>query len=454
MNIKRIVVVLGAVTCLCLACDQGGDGGGEGGGAGPGADVAEGGGDAAPGEDVTGGGQGSPEVPGMACSGAGGEPLSLDVEHEIRWGQYTDSFLGTTASYNVQLLPIVQGGSDPVGLTWEVEGKEYGLQIYEILDFWYAPYGEAFGNRGLATDGEHLYVMEVKKDSILKYQASGDLVNTLSIKGASSEYWSADDLTFDGQDLWINVHSISHERSELYRVSTSGTVLDEVPLSFNARSCITWDGESLWTADEEGLVRISEAGDIAERVTIPGYEGSYYISAMAWTGTEFLVLEGGDIFTVSRDGVPGERFQAPGDCSGDGLAPWNDLVWYSDQCSGLIAGTSPTKRGTRKLVAGFRDFDFDDQSTVSVTVQAEDCEGNTEEKTLTFTQSQLKAGSKFSGGGGGGGDHCECHCTCQYCSSDSTCDGAGCGSCLEICIDVCTGNPDCGGYVTHSGECW
>lgn len=50
-------------------------------------------------------------------------------------------------------------------------------------------------------------------------------------------------------------------------------------------------------------------------------------------------------------------------------------------------------------------------------------------------------------------DHCSCMCSCSWCTSSVTCDGDGCGSCYSICVESCTGNPNCGSYSSHSGSC-
>ncbi len=50
-------------------------------------------------------------------------------------------------------------------------------------------------------------------------------------------------------------------------------------------------------------------------------------------------------------------------------------------------------------------------------------------------------------------DYCSCTCYCSWCSTSTTCEGSGCGSCYSICVDTCSGNPDCGSYSSHTGSC-
>lgn len=131
-------------------------------------------------------------------------------------------------------------------------------------------------------------------------QSSGAAEDPVTIDGRPGLLNAGSELTWDGEAFWFTSDENDPARAELFRVSSTGELLDTVPCPFSGTTgCrgLAWDGTFLWTADRTQVARVDPV------------DGSAVDSLTPWEDTtvsiDFLFAEqvnGNGRSLVVRDG--------------------------------------------------------------------------------------------------------------------------------------------------------
>jgi hypothetical protein len=142
-------------------------------------------------------------------------------------------------------------------------------------------------NRGLAFDGDHIWVGHAGAGRVSKYRASdGALLGTFA---GGSRPW---ELAFDGAHIWTSnsaTNSVTKVRA------SDGAMVVDVPLPFEP-GFLTFDGTHLWVAelshDRVTRVRVSDGA------VLGGFSAGQNPNAMLFDGTSLWV--GGEAGITKR----------------------------------------------------------------------------------------------------------------------------------------------------------
>ena len=207
------------------------------------------------------------------------------------------------------------------------------------------PPSNAFGNDGLAWDGQHLWVAS-NSDGITEpgriWQLDpqdGRVLHSFAAPGPGTH-----DLTFDGQHLW-NVDFLD---DRLYQIDrTDGSVIRSIPAPEGISYGLTWDGSTLWVSESlrsRALLQVDPRdGSVLQTFRPPNLDPA--LSTLAWDGAHLwfgspfddgvfkLDPDDGDVFAFVPYNVMDRGLTY------DGTVFWADTV-PSEICQ-LTLDTSP-----------------------------------------------------------------------------------------------------------------
>lgn len=201
---------------------------------------------------------------------------------------------GATASTS-QTVPVTKTGGSGVVLTLNAPASE---------------------PRGLAWDGQNLWVSDITDDQESFYKISptdGQVLATLPTPGVLPT-----GLAWDGQNLW-NVDAIA---GELFKINPStGDVIQSFGVSFDDPTGLTWDGSNLWLADAEAgkIYKINPAnGKTVSSFNAPGGAPE----GLAWDGKNLwhVDVEENKIYKLDTTGRVLSSFDSPAEFP-------RDLTW-------------------------------------------------------------------------------------------------------------------------------
>jgi len=106
-----------------------------------------------------------------------------------------------------------------------------------------------------------------------------------------------DGLTYDGQSLWVS----SNASNELYKVSLSGAILEELAAPSRYPFGLAFDGQNLWLADgTDRIFELTPDGDILCEFSVP----TDYPGGLAWGDDKLWLTEYGgsqSLFGIEPD---------------------------------------------------------------------------------------------------------------------------------------------------------
>ena len=397
-------------------------------------------------------------LPTMECEGENQGELTAELDKLFYYGSYEDRHLDDQTANHVQLRVSSTGGDVPLGYIWKVpkwrQGTAtVGFESFSLARSWYTPFGEkGFGSCGVTFDGEFVYVGYCDDDSILVYSSEGTKVRTIELDEPAKNCLG-DDLAWNGSLIWTLDDS---DGDRLCGISLEGVLEETLELQFSPTGRgLAWDGTSFWTPGETGfssapnIVRVTSDGKSESPVETP-----FRIYGMTWSGSEFLILEGGNdgrTSLVSKDGsvLAGPTLPHP---EGGTIGFWDNRLWFEER--GYVAELVPSHRGSDQIIVALDESSFEEESTRHVEVEVQDCKGNTKKLELDLTEGDFRrSGKPFPDQGGTEVGQCDCWCRCPDCMVEANCSGDGCSNCSTLCTQSCS-DMNCGAYQSHSGGCW
>jgi len=246
----------------------------------------------------------------------------------------------------------VEGTLEGVGEDWHKLFTEYftlparafltisppALASMDIIDDIDAP---AFYPTGITFDGNNLwcaaYGTPFEPARIFKLNLTGDIIDSFIIP-IGTDTWG---LTYDGTHLWIS----DPNADMIYKMDTSGTILDSFDSPGSTPTGLAFDGENLWCAVSSGwpsfgmIYKLDTSGAILDSFTAPG--GAFYSTeGLAFDGKYLWScvhsnLYGGKIYLFDTAGNIIASFETPGSDS-FGLAFAGSGLWHTDRVSDTI----------------------------------------------------------------------------------------------------------------------
>jgi hypothetical protein len=162
---------------------------------------------------------------------------------------------------------------------------------------------------GITWDGSHVWVSD-NSATLFELSTSGNLVASFSAPEGTPE-----GITWDGSDLWL----YTTNRSFIYQLVSEDGGLSQLR-SFQAPTQViggditndlTWDGASLWYANEYKVYHLSNTGSILGSFSFPRN-----VSGIDWDGAHFWIANrdtsGSQVFSVAdTDGHILATFPSP-----------------------------------------------------------------------------------------------------------------------------------------------
>ncbi len=178
---------------------------------------------------------------------------------------------------------------------------------------------------GLAWDGQYLW----NADSfgyIYKLDTSGNVIEYFEAPGDDPN-----GLAWDGEYLW-NVEYMGGG----YKLDTSGNIIDTFDTPGPAPMGLTWDGEYLWNSDrdENKIYKLDTSGNVIDSFKAPGGtpDGLAWDGEYLWTLSRITLL----IYKIDTSGNVIESFYSPATLDRDdpysfssGLAWDGEYLWVA-----------------------------------------------------------------------------------------------------------------------------
>ena len=179
---------------------------------------------------------------------------------------------------------------------------------------------------GLAFDGTYLWNADHSDDKIYKLDTSGNIIDSFDSPGAGPS-----GLTFDGTYLWHADYLLN----KIYKLDTSGNIIDSFDSPGSNPIGLAFDGTYLWNADnsDDKIYKLDTSGNIIDSFDSPGltpkgltFDGTYLWNA-DWSDDK--------IYKLDTSGNIIDSFDSPGP-NPDGLSFDGSYLWYSDSSDDKI----------------------------------------------------------------------------------------------------------------------
>jgi hypothetical protein len=212
------------------------------------------------------------------------------------------SAISTTSASLVSSCPSPVGGND--GLTWDgtylwisdfETNRAYKVDPSTCLSVANIPLPGTYPY-GLAWDGSNLWFVDKSGATIYKLNpANGSVITSFASPGSEPS-----GLAWDGSNLWNN----NRVPLNIFKLSTTGTLLKTLPATGTIPSGLAYDGVNLWQSDNDTdmVYKLNPAnGDVLGSFSAPGT----YPNALAWDGRYLWVVDNGTDLLYKYDvGVP------------------------------------------------------------------------------------------------------------------------------------------------------
>ena len=191
------------------------------------------------------------------------------------------------------------------------------VQRLEVVNHFDSP---DFRPRGLAWDGENLWVVESINHKIYKINTSGNVISLFDSPDSQPE-----GLTWGGEHLWLS----GSKNYKIYELDTSGNVISLFDSPGAAPIGLAWDGEHFWNVDWDAnnIYKLDTNGNVISLFDSPIADPQ----DMAWDGVHLWICSAAlnKIYELDNSENVSSSFDSPGSYP-YGLEWGGEYLWISD----------------------------------------------------------------------------------------------------------------------------
>ena len=178
---------------------------------------------------------------------------------------------------------------------------------------------------GVCQNQGYLWHDDFNHNTIYKLTTTGTVVDSFNSPG-----YGPHGLTWDGAYLWC----ADNTDDKIYKLTSDGSVADSFNSPGAAPTGLTWDGTYLWNADagDDKIYKLTTTGAIQDSFDTPGPNPR----GLAWDGTYLWYVDGfNEIFKLTTTGTTVDSFNSPG-LFPDGLTWDGTYLWVAVESTDTI----------------------------------------------------------------------------------------------------------------------